>query len=898
MLRLHVIDAVFKRNFLSYFSGVVGYLFIIVFVSFESIVAFNSQFFANNLANLDQLNHMFPLLLLFIVPAITMSVWSDERKQGTDELLFTLPASDLEILLGKYAAAVGVYTVALIFSLSHVFVLLLLGSPDKGLLFATYFGYWVAGSALLSAGMLASSLTASPAVAFVLGAVFCAVPVAIDKLPISNRLLQGLSIAEQFRDFSLGMIPLGGLLYFLSLAVLMLYLNLVVISRRHWSGGPHQTPMWVHYLVRAGALFVVLISINAIAVAANRRLDLTQDKVYSLTPTTQKVLSTLNGDRPVLIQAFISPEVPRELVPTRTTLVGLLRQFAQKGGKGVQVRIANTEKFTDKAEEAKRYGIDSVEVQSEPNGRIVRDDIFMGVVVTSVDQQVVIPFFDKGTPVEYELTGAVRTVSQTNRKTVGILRTDAQVAGGFDMQAFRQLPEWRISQELKKQYEVKAVGPEELATTTVDVLIAVMPSSLTDQEMQSLVDYVTKGRPVLIVDDPFPAFMSGVAPHNPKPRPGGGMMGMMGGGGPPQQKSDDGKATKLLRALEIGWDSEETVWDRYDPDPKFREMLMSFGLFDVVYVDPGSEARFAFNPDSPITRQLQKVMLFYPGSIRPQENSKLKFDPLMRSGPHSVTYPWNDYVTSAGGMMAMMGGGGVVPVMPPAKSERDEEVSPVIAARITGSSADKTKTINAVFVADMDMLTNAFFFIRDKEWQDLKVDNIAFILNAVDVLADDDALLALRSRQARQPTLTRIEKRTDAFKKLQSEESVAAEKKAKTALDEAQAKLDEAVNEIEKDDSLDPETKRVKKMMAQRTESQKLEVTKQNIENQKKRTIKETKDSTERKIREIEGTAWALAVTLPPIPAFILGIVIFSMRIQREREGIIPDRLVHKKSAA
>src|SRR5262249_8965812 len=119
MLRLHVVAAVFKRNFWSYFSGLLGYLFIVLFVLAGSLLAFQPLFFTNNLANLAELNRYFPMLLLFMVPAITMGVWSEEKKLGTDELLFTLPVSDLEVLIGKYLAVVAVYSVALLFSLTH-----------------------------------------------------------------------------------------------------------------------------------------------------------------------------------------------------------------------------------------------------------------------------------------------------------------------------------------------------------------------------------------------------------------------------------------------------------------------------------------------------------------------------------------------------------------------------------------------------------------------------------------------------------------------------------------------------------------------------------------------------------------------------------------------------------
>ena len=433
MFRPNVISAIASRNIKTFFTNVTGYLFIVCFVVVSGIIAFGPKFFADNLATLDQLTNAYPLLLMFLIPAFTMGIWADEKRQGTDAILFTLPASDSEILFGKFVSVVVVYLAALFFSLAQLIALASIGTPDWGVIAATYVGYFLAGIALLSIGMFASSLTANTTVAFVLGAFLCAIPVFIGEIAPTNRLVQSFSIEWQLREFGQGSIALSNVLYFLALTTIGLFLNFVVITKRHWSSDQETKLYWL-YAGQVLSMLVIAGSFYAISVKAGNyydtELDMTTQRINTLSPTSIDVIADAAEKRKVYIQAYVSEQVPTEFVAIKKRLMRLLRQYSQRGGDMIDLRLVTIKPNSRYEKEATNAGIDKIDHTSEVGGRQIRQTVFLGLKFSSSIGESVIPRIDADTPIEYELTRALGTVGVRQQKLrLGVLNSHASFMG-------------------------------------------------------------------------------------------------------------------------------------------------------------------------------------------------------------------------------------------------------------------------------------------------------------------------------------------------------------------------------------------------------------------------------------------------------------------------------------
>jgi ABC-2 type transport system permease protein len=811
-------------------------------------------------------------------------------------------------------------------------VLQFLGAPDLGLFLANYLGYWCMGLPMLAIGMVASFLTGSVPVAFVLGLLFNAPLYGMFQAgnymthPGWSAFFKEWSLDGQFRDFARGVVSLPAMIYFFSITALMLYVCMMLIGRRHWLGGRDGQSMLGHYLVRTAALAGVIIGLNWLVSPAPAYVDVTAEQLSAVHPDTEDLLASLDPKRPVMIDAYVSPTVPDEYVEQRSNLLSFVREFDRRGGNTLEVRVHEIEPTTDAALRAEQqFNIQPRRVVGKDRGVFRDQEIFLGVAVTSGLEKVVVPFFDRTLPVEYELARSVYTVNQAKRKKVGVLRTDAELFGGFDFGGGmpRSRPEQQIITELKKQYEVVQVDPTNPITERYDVLLAVQPSSLTPPQMTNFVAAVRDGQPTAVFEDPFPSWFGVPGTSEPKqPR----NMGMFGGGQPPEPKGDISELWKLLdiNLMSGGILANEPFVAWHDYNPHLKIATLSTLPREFVFVDtktPGAEQ--PFNPDDPITSGLQEVLIPFPGIL---VSSRGGFDPLITTGAYTGTI-------GAGELRDLLGGRGELEV---AELERREKPTYgeqyVLAARVkrthkaeeppsemdeaskeadstdkksaSAKPATKATKIDVVAVSDIDLLHNNFFDMRAQQDTELALafDNVTFVLNTIDVLAGEDRFVKIRKERPIHRPLERVEQRMERVRQDADELKDAMRMKFEKEKGEAEASMRKSVDELESVVKDLREGKEKVNFGAIREAATKLEAQRQ-VE-QRRLTAKiaqfnqeyeQKSKEQERKLlvdmRNLQDSYKMMAVFLPPIPLLLVALGVYFNRRAKEREGVSRARL-------
>lgn len=812
-----------------------------------------------------------------------MGIWADERRFGTEELLLTAPLTDGRIVLGKFAAAVGIYAASLAFSsLTAWLVLSFLGHPDPGLFLTTCIGYFLLGMTMLSLGMLASFLTSQLTIAYLTGVLFN-VPLVVlhwaDALPFSPKVVDFLRAADiqtAFEPFSRGTVALSSLVYFGSLIALALWTADRLLARRRVDRG--SSLFWGHTLLRLASFLILAAILTGTARRYDIRGDWSAERLSTLSDETIRAIESFRSPWPVTIEAYLSAEIPPEMLKTRTDLLSFLGEMKDRLGAKCFLSIRRVEPNTEAASQLeKRYDIRPKTIVCDQRGQARSIPVFMTVVFRSGPKTSVIPFMHRGLSAEYELLSSLLSVSDRPRERIGVVLTDAALFGRSDAYGDRISGPWPILEELSRRYSVKPIDcSDEVDCSSFDLLLAVQPSTLAPAALTRFVDLVRRGTPTLIFEDPWPLFVADVLTGTTVPkRPG--MPGFT------NEKGDIGILWSLLGVL-FGTD---LVWRDYNPYPKLAGLSNEFVFVDdrpaVIETDQenshkenGNKEKTlagSFDAGEPAVASLEHLLFPFTGYIIPDRSSV------------TVCQPW---IQTVGGGTAAVSDIVSLGIRSQARSRTRRPGVYNLAVRITGRippmfqrpEEEKTPELNAVLVADLDMMTGGFFALRETgtdvdRGMALDFDNVPFLLNAVDRLVGDDELIVIRSRRTRHRRLEALEDATSGIRQQASEALISIQKEFEAQCRAEEARMNEQIAELvnRKDFAHRDNPGEAPELQSQMQSMQRrLNLLHDEKKKEYDRKAAETQRRLAETIRTIQGRYKLMAILLPPIAPLIIGI--------------------------
>jgi len=678
------------RELRSYFDNITSYVVLLLFLLLWEFLFFRDIFLYSE-ASLRILFDVLPWLLLILVPAVTMGTIAQMRSEGTIEYSLTQPITPLQFLLSKFLASFKFVAIAILLTLPVAVSLSFFGKFDLGILFSQYLGSLFLASATVSIGIFVSSLFKSQMAALITSAfiIFVLTIVGSDLVTLSlplvlTLLAERISLMSHFSSVIRGVLDIRDIIYFLSLTVIFLSLSLFFLLKTKYAK--------VHVVLRRTiSLVTTIIGIGVVLnVLANQlpyRLDLSQGKLYSLSPATKKIVKEIPDV--VNITVYASSKLPTKFQPVLRDTKDILRDYQLVGGGKIHFEIKNPDEDATAEEEAGALGINAVQFNVIDKEEFKVQKGYLGLNVTYQGKNEMIPFIQSTADLEYQLTGFIKGMTSSSKKKIVFLQGHGE---GDPQQMYPQ-----FEQELQKQYDVSTLTFDDSHQTLpdkIDTLIIAGPTEkIPDDQAQQIVAYLKNGGSALILVD-------GV----------------------------------LV--------STQTFSAQVNQN-RLEEILLPFG----VKVNPTLLYDLGSNENVTFSGGAMNYVLPYPFWVKalPKDSATATY------GIESVTLPWASPVNilnqssevEAQKLLVTSSHGGhqsdSFNIEPNQNFSSDSTGEYTVAVSLFGNFGDDTiKKTRLVLVGDSEFLVDQFTAAGSG--------NAAFSLNATDWLAQDEALSTIRSK--------------------------------------------------------------------------------------------------------------------------------------------------------
>ena len=541
----------YKKELASFFSSLIGYLTIAVFLILTGLMLWVLKSDFNILdygyAGMDGLFLIGPFLYLFLIPAITMRTFAEERRGGTIEMLMTRPLSDWTIVWAKFLAAWTLVFISLLPTLVCYFSVYSLGYPvgniDTGSVFGSYIGLLLLGGAFVAIGLLCSSLTSNQIVSFIAAAVLSAIAYMgfeslyrMELFGNGDLFVKGLGMMDHYESISRGVVDTRDVLYFASVMTLFLMGTRLVLQSRMWNGWKKRKNLKRSHWLEMGVATLIVISVNVIDHFLYARLDLTSEKRYTLSDSTKDLLKTI--DEPLLYRVYLDGEMPSDFKRLQNETKEMLNQL-RAYNRNISYEFVNPNSFgTDEErrvffQKLGEKGIQPAQVQMKgENGvtsmlLLTAADVFYKGRETTVqllqNQQYVgqADLLNNSIQnLEYALTSPVRSLSQGMKQSIGFLQGQGELNGGVLYDIQRSLQEFYSLDYVTIDGQIQSLTSHHKNSkdstyrfiNKFDLLIVAKPTeTFSEKDLFILDQYIMYGGKVLWLIDPLNAEIDSLA---------------------------------------------------------------------------------------------------------------------------------------------------------------------------------------------------------------------------------------------------------------------------------------------------------------------------------------------------------------------------------------------------